>query len=295
MQRGGQLIAERYGLESGGRFIGEETPWNAVAGALASTFLLGPRRLIALVYRETVAADHVRGLEGFPAGPTVLCAQFWMKKLPCKPPAHALKIQCDRPGDALLGKWAQKEFGLRGRRIGGDAIEAFVQGMRGRPLHACLSALESVSAHAGPGGVVGRADVEPFAGADVRGSAFRICDALVARRPGEAMGELRDLLSRGEPPLKIHGGIAWGFRQLRDAHDRRARGQNRIETARSIAVRYGAERYVELAERMGAAGLRRAFEALLEADRALKSGADETALEVLVGRLAQAAEAQPNG
>lgn len=288
MQRGGELLAERYGLAPGGRFVGEETPWREIAGALASTFLLGPRRLIGVVYREEVPSDHVRGLEGFPTGPTVLCAQFWMKKLPCKAPAHACKIKCDRPGDELLGKWARKEFGLRGRRIGGEALEAFVKGMHGRPLHACLAALESISAHAGPGGIVGHPDVEPFVGADVQSSAFRICDALAARRPGAAQEALRDLLARGEPPLKIHGGIAWGFRQVRDAHERRARGQNRIEAARAIAVRYGAERYVELAERLGAGGLRRAFEALLEADRALKSGADETALDLLIGRLAEA-------
>lgn len=292
MQRGAEIVAERYGLQSAGRLVGEETPWRDVAGTLASTFLLGPRRLIGVVYRENVPADHVRGLESFPAGPTVLGAQFWMKKLPFEPPATALKIKCDRPDDELLGKWARKEFGLRGRRVGGEALEAFVQGMRGRPLHACLSALESISAHAGSGGVVARPDVEPFVGADVQSSAFRICDALAARRPADAHGALRDLLARGEPPLKIHGGIAWGFRQVWDAHLRRARGQNRIEVARSLSVRYGAERYVDLAERMGAAGLRRAFEALLDADRALKSGADETALETLVGRLA---EAQANG
>ena len=293
MQRGGEILAERYALQPAGRWIGDETPWRTIAEALdaSSLFGAGPR-IVSVVYRtpEAVRLDHARGLAAQRSGTAVLCAQFWMKKLPLTAPKKALTVRCDRPDANLLARWARKEIGLRGKQIGSDALHTFTRGMENRPLHACLNAIEAITAHAGAEETVERSDVEPFVAPDIQTTAFRICDALAGRRTGEALAVLGDLLSRGEPPLKILGGIGWGFRKAREAHEGMRDGQNRIEVARGLGVRYRPDRYVELADRLGTRGLQRAFQCLLDADAQLKSGRGpkdpRLVLETAVHRLA---------
>lgn len=290
MRRGVEAVAERYGLAPMDRRDGDAIEWGRIAEELAATFLLGPRRLMPLVYRDEVPESHVKGLQRFPAGPTILCAEFWFEKLPVKVSKDAVTIQCDRPKPELLARWARKEFGLRDRTISGAALAAFVGGMRERPLYACLNAIESISCHAVA--TVETTDVEPFVTADVQTSAFKIGDALAERNTARALEHLRDLLARGEPPLAILGAVAWSLRKVRDARAMRARGQNRIEVARAIGIRYNAERYVDLADAMGENGVRRGFEALRDADALLKSAAGsksaQAVLEAAVHRLALA-------
>jgi DNA polymerase III delta subunit len=295
MQRGAEMLCERYALRPSGRREGSETPWSAVAEAARASFLGeapgAAARLLTLVYRDDVPADHADGLAGPIAGPTVLCVHAWMNRLPFKTPPDLPTIRCDRPDGALLAKWVRKELGRRGRTISSDALRAFVEGVQDRPLHACLGALESVAAHAGAGAVVERADVEPFVAPDLRASAFKICDALAQRQAGAAAAVLRDLLARDEPPLKILGAVHWGLNKAREAHERRRRGQDRLETARALGIRFHPERYVEWADRMGAAGLRRAFDAMMQADELLKSsGAADPGIvmEIMIHRLARA-------
>ena len=126
MQRGVEILTERFGLEPGGRFAGEEVPWRSIADSLAAGFLMGPRRIVTSLYRNAVPADHAKGLKKVPAGQTVFCGIFWLKKLPFKVPKAACSVSCPRPDDTLLARWARKEFSLREQQISSDALHNLV-------------------------------------------------------------------------------------------------------------------------------------------------------------------------
>lgn len=289
MERGAALAAERWGLQPAGRLYGNETPWDPVAAALGAGFLLGPRRLVTLIYRGKVPADHAAALGGLAATPALLCAMIPAPTLPFKPTAASWAVKCDHPNEELLARWIRKELAARGHALASEALGPLVQAFHNQPLHGCLNVLETISCHAGPGAAVGRPQIEPFVPPSLRANTFKILDALAARRPAEAMAVVRELLAHEEPALKIHGGVVWGFQKLLEAHHRRRAGHNRIEVARTLGVKYGADGYVALAERMGPRGLRRGLEALQDADRRLKvggvRGTAETTMEMMVTRL----------
>ncbi|HEU4355107.1 MAG TPA: DNA polymerase III subunit delta [Actinomycetota bacterium] len=115
-----------------------------------------------------------------------------------------------------------------------------------------------------------------------------LCDRGFGRDLDGAMRSLRTLLESGDDGLMILGGVASRLRDLlrvRSLPDR----MPAAELARAAGLRFDwqARRYREQARRFSLEELVRIHGQVVEADRALKSGAsDEVVLPVLIGRIA---------
>lgn len=293
-ERGVELACEHWKLERSARFVGVESTWGAIETACASSFLGMDRRAVLVLYRSAAefSNEHRAGLKRYldaPSPASTLLVRIADENFSLKVPSAVWAIACGRPDFETLQKWLRREFAKRGHNLSPDAQAGFEQSMRGAPLHAWASAVDAISAHADAGATVERRDVEPFAGFDLDVNAFRLCDALVEGRAAAATQILDELLDHAADPLQILGALGWAYRKLLSAKLRRLRGQNRIEVARAIGVKFRAERYVDLADRLTLDDFERVHEVLLAADGQLKlrasARAARTVLETTVHTL----------
>jgi len=121
-------------------------------------------------------------------------------------------------------------------------------------------------------------------------SAFDLLAPLARGEIGEALAVAHDLLERGEAPLRVVGALGWNYTKLsqigflleQDPHLTEA------ELAKRLGVApYAARRLLESYRRLGQERVERALEALLEAELAIKTGADpELRLTALLFALA---------
>jgi DNA polymerase-3 subunit delta len=135
-----------------------------------------------------------------------------------------------------------------------EKLEAFAQG-QGRPLGA-----DEVSS------VLGRGLARPL---------YRLGDAMAARRPAEVMALMHEILGDGEPPLLVLSALHRALRTVRGA---RALAQSRVpreEMASRLRVPpFKVNDVLESARRWSEEGLRSALQALDQADRRMKTGAE---------------------
>lgn len=275
MERGAELACEAWKLHKAARIVGDEAAWREVESATAASFFDSGRRAVIVHYRRAadVTADHAAGLQRWLEKPTPGCTlivRCAFKSLPVKAPASAWDVRCDRPDEDTMRRWLRREFTKRGHNIAPDAIAAFEFTLRRAPLHLWATTIDAVSSSVDSGATVERRDLEPFLGLDLDVNAFRLCDALVEGRAAAAAGLMGEILDGTPDPLPVLGALAWAYRKLLIAKLRRLKGQNRIEVARSIGVRFRAERYVDLADRLTLEDFERVHEVLLAADGQLK-------------------------
>ncbi len=133
--------------------------------------------------------------------------------------------------------------------------------------------------------------VRPLLGWPAAASAFDLLDPLARREPGEALAIARDLLARGEPPLKVMGALSWHYARLVELgfllEERPKPSEEEVARALGVAP-FSARRLLAAYRRLGAARVERALEALVEAELAIKTGADpEARLLALLVRLAR--------
>lgn len=117
---------------------------------------------------------------------------------------------------------------------------------------------------------------------------FHFTDALAEGRRQEALQLLNRLLGVGREPLVILFMIARQFRLIAFAHEAMAGGPGQQEMAKELGVPpFVMKKAFSQAQRLGAAGIRRALSLTLQADREIKTGINsaQRALELLVLRL----------
>ncbi len=122
--------------------------------------------------------------------------------------------------------------------------------------------------------------VEPLLGWPAATSAFDLLEPLARREVGEALKIARELLDRGEPPLKIMGALAWHYARLAEVgfllEENPKAGEEAVARALGVAP-FSARRLLSAFRRLGPARVERALETLLEAEVSIKTGADPEA------------------
>jgi DNA polymerase-3 subunit delta len=160
------------------------------------------------------------------------------------------------------------------------AVAALVLDACGADLHRADRELDKIAAWLGPAsdGRVDAAVVRQVCASGGLFTGWEIADAVMRRDAAAAAAAVRQLIDRGEEPLKILGGLAWRARMLLRAAAMAAAGVPGGDIEREL--RAGLARY-------SAAELLRFPSRLLAADRSLKSrGLDARAvLERLVDDL----------
>ena len=147
-----------------------------------------------------------------------------------------------------------------------DKLEAFAQGQR-----AALGAGEVAS-------VLGRGQAQPL---------YKLGDALAARRPGETLQLLQEILEAGEPALLVMSALHRALRNARGVLALANRRVPRDEIAKRLGnLAWKVDQVIASARRWTDDDLRAALQALDQADRKMKTGAEP--LSVLAAAVAEA-------
>jgi DNA polymerase-3 subunit delta len=114
-------------------------------------------------------------------------------------------------------------------------------------------------------------DVDALCPPDVQANIFAFVDSLAAGDRATALGLLEDLISTGEPPLRVTYMMRRQFRLVARAKALFARGASQGETARDLKVPRKLE---EQAQDLSDEALEGALDLALKLERGLKGGSD---------------------
>ncbi len=118
-------------------------------------------------------------------------------------------------------------------------------------------------------------DVEALCPPDVQSNIFAFVDSLAAGDRARAVGLLEDLMSTGEPPLRLTYMVRRQFRLVARARALFARGVSQGEVAKELKVPpFVARKLDEQGRGMSDEDLERALALVLDLERGLKGGSD---------------------
>jgi len=262
---------------------------------LATPSLFGERRALIVTDCRSLPDQALRELADYltrpdPEAPLVLCAT-----VPERGKAPAALAKLVEPVGIIrevalarkdLPAWLGRRAAARGIDLSPEGAAALVESVGEDPA-ALAQALEQV-ASAFPGERITREHVErQFRGLGEQ-HIWDLCDRAFGRDAAGAMRSLRTLLAAREDPLLVLGGLASRLRDLlrvRALPDRMPLGE--LTRAAGLRFEWQARRYREQARRFSLEELVAIHAEIVEADRALKSGADAgIVLPLLLGRIA---------
>jgi DNA polymerase III subunit delta len=273
----------------GGAWQGGET------ADLATPSLFGELRALLVTDCRSLPDDALRELGLYltapdPEAPLVLCAT-----VPERGKAPAALVKLVQPVGTVrevkvarkdLPTWLAQRAKRREVELAPECAAALVETLGEEP--AALEQALAQLASAFPGQRLTRDLVaQQFRGLGEQ-HIWDLCDRAFGRDLPGAMRSLRTLMESRDDPLMILGGIASRLRDLlrvRALPDR----MPPAELARAAGLRFDwqARRYREQARRFSLEELVQIHSEVVEADRALKSGAGEdVVLPVLIGRIA---------
>jgi DNA polymerase-3 subunit delta len=262
---------------------------------LATPSLFGEGRALIVTDCRSLPVVALRELADYltrpdPEAPLVLCAT-----VPERGKAPAALVKLVEPVGTVrevalarkdLSGWLVRRAAARGIDLAPEGAVALVEAVGEDPA-ALAQALEQ-AASVFPGERIAREHVErQFRGLGEQ-HVWDLCDRAFGRDAPGAMRALRTLLAAREDPLLVLGGLASRLRDLlrvRSLPDRMPLGE--LARAAGLRFEWQARRYREQARRFSLEELVAIHAEIVEADRALKSGADaEIVLPVLLGRIA---------
>ncbi|MFB3737658.1 MAG: DNA polymerase III subunit delta [Candidatus Velamenicoccus archaeovorus] len=262
---------------------------------LATPSLFGDRRGLVVTDARRLPDEALRELERYlaapaPDAPLVLCAPVLPRG---KAPAALAKL-VRGVGEVREVKLARKDLvGWLGARAKGKGLQlapdgalAVVEAL-GEDPSALDQALEQLAAAFGTARITREVVAEQFRGLGEQ-HVWDLCDKAFGRDLPGAVRSVRTMLEAREDPLPILGGIA---SRLRDLLRVKALPERMppAELARAAGLRFEwqARRYREQARRFTIEELSDLHAHVVEADRALKSGAtDDVVLPLLVTAIA---------
>lgn len=273
------------------RFLAGDTPPGRVLESAATLPFLGSRRLVIVndfhLYKAARQAEFADYLAQ-PAPSTCLVLAGvkldmrtkLAKSLKAGGKLHVFKKMYHRD----LVPWLHRRAAARGNRLSPGAAERLAE-LAGLGLGALDSELEKLSLYVGDGEVIGEAEVKAVVGAGRLYSIFDFTDALTGRRLDRALTSLDQLISLGEPPVRILAMVVRLHRQLLQARAILDTGGGQSEVQRALRTPPAATRtLVERARRESPKRLTGRLRLVLAADVALKSSpvADHVIMERLV-------------
>lgn len=174
-----------------------------------------------------------------------------------------------------LARLLTQKVDKAGHRFAGRALDELLD-TAGPSLQQLSVEFDKLLNYTAQSGVITADDVRRLCPPALEDNIFTIVDAIGARRCGEALSGIKDMLAAKEPPLRILAMIARQFRLLLQVHDLAGRGC----PSREIAVRlkmhpYVAQKLAAQCKNYSGESLVRIFQSLLEIDVAVKTGGQE--------------------
>ena len=167
--------------------------------------------------------------------------------------------------------WIEGWTKARGLSVPRDAAQYLWQTL-GNDLQTIGNELEKIEIFVKEKKAVTLGDVKAVVGDFREYSSFDLAAALGSKDRAKAFLILSRLLQEGEQPVSLLGAIAWNFRRLMRAKSMEAAGDEFDEIKRKLNVIFHqSASFREQMRRFSVDELRKAFDVMLSADKALKS------------------------
>jgi DNA polymerase-3 subunit delta len=173
--------------------------------------------------------------------------------------------------DREIVSWIENWARARGFSIQRDAAQYLWQ-MIGSDLQKIGSELEKIAISVKDRKTLGFEDIKAVAGDFREYTSFDFAAAIGAKNRETAFLILSRLLQEGEAPLALLGTIAWNFRRLLKAKTMQASGTGYEEIKKKLGVIFHqSASFQDQMRHFTIDELKKAFEVMLRADKALKS------------------------
>jgi len=266
-------------------FEGRNADPSAFFDALQTPSLFAGRQLILLEDSEEFLKQHVDRLLDYldhPLAATVLMMMFksWNQRwrIAKKITQVGVVVNCKGIPPWEIPRWLQQRARAEGKQISQAAAERLAE-LVGVDLGQCSRQLEAVITYVGERDRVTQEDVDALVGSDFQRDIWKLLDAVVERRPGEALLVLGRLLREGEESVRLIALLAFKIREIVRTRMLMDEGASPGEIARTMKRPPRAvQRMMDFAGRNSEAELLAKFRAVVEADVRSKSSGGSTHL-----------------
>jgi DNA polymerase-3 subunit delta len=193
------------------------------------------------------------------------------------------------PTGKALANWLVGHAKKLGLDLPEDVAQNLIDRCSGDKIR-LISETEKLALYVGEGTATGK-DVEALCPPDVQSNIFAFVDSLAAGERGRALKLLEDLISTGEPPLRVTYMVRRQFGLVARARALFEKGASQREVASDLKVPpFVARKLEEQARGLNEEGLERALGLVLDLERGLKGGSDlrdELQVELAVLKLSE--------
>lgn len=262
------------------RFEGKSADLRQVRDELLTVSMFATARVVIVDDADEFISNFRAGLEDYADKPSsssvlILDCKSWRKntKLAKKVDATGLEIECSELTGARLTKWiADEAAGMYGKQISRDAAALLVE-LVGNGLGLIGQELSKLASYVGDAERITPDDVRTLVGGWKAETTWTMTNAVRDGDVSLALTCLDQLLTAGEAPPKLLGGITFVFRKFAHATE-----HSRTGTPLNVALKQSgvfprdvdaAGRYLR---RIGRPKAEQILSRLLQADADLKGG-----------------------
>lgn len=197
---------------------------------------------------------------------------------------HGKVLQHTVPKGNALEQWIVKRAKSRNVKITTDAA-SLLANFSGNNLRLLANELDKLATYVGAGETIGIGEVRKLSAQVQEARVFDLTDALAQRNRKQALNILHDLLSDGEPPLKLISTITSQVRSLLLVKELAQKGARGGQIASTLGIApFIAEKALRQVGNFSVPQLENTYRQLLATDAALKRSrmTPELALDLLV-------------
>ncbi len=262
------------------RVAGKDTDLRAISDELSTISMFGGRRIVLIDSADDFVSQNRNGLEVYAAKAAassllILDVSKWAKntRLYKLFEQHGLNVECGELKGAALEKWlvgrCKQDFG---KELSRQSAALIVQ-LAGDSLGLLNQEIDKLAALVGDSDKITEDDVVKVVGGWRIETTWKMLDAVRDGDVGRALDYLDRLLTSGDPPQKILGGVTYTFRNFAIATEKARQTRELNAALRSSGIHPSAigpaETYLK---RIGFKNASSIFQWLIEADSGMKGG-----------------------
>ena len=206
------------------RYSGGDVELKTVRDELLTVSMFSSARAVVVDDADEFVSRNRDGLEDYferpsKSGLLVLSVKSWPKttRLAKRLPKIGVDVECSELTGAPLQRWITDQAQSRsGKRISRDAVALLIE-LAGTSLGLLSSELDKLASFVGDRDQIGVEDVRTLVGGWRAETTWEMINAVRDGRAEAAIAALDRLLTAGEPPPKLLGGINFVFRKLAEA------------------------------------------------------------------------------
>lgn len=173
---------------------------------------------------------------------------------------------------AELNNWLQTEVELLGKKIEPQAVEYMILNTN-HDLYFLKNELEKLTLYSGDHHTITLEAMKKLVTKTSEANIFALVDEIGLKRGEAALLELKNLLERGEPPVRVVFMIARQFRLILTGKDLSERGYTEKQIAKELAIHpFVIRKILQQARRFTYQELEKCFQQILDCDMSLKRG-----------------------